>query len=126
VDEEAAAEAAGEERVAGWLAANPGAKAWDDDEGWRGTVPVDEERWIAAGPCPGPAELAEALEARAADVAEVRAIEQEFPGWLARRWSDGGWQAVRPFGPDDVPLHVTASDPSGLRKAIAAALVTAT
>jgi hypothetical protein len=125
VDEEAAAKAVGEERVAAWLAANPGAKAWDADDGWRGTVPVDGERWIAAGPCARPGELADALEARAADAAEVRAVEAEHPGWLARRWSDGAWQAVRPFGPDDVPLHVTVSDPSGLRKAIAAAAVIA-
>lgn len=111
----------GEERVAAWLAANPGGKAWQDDDGWRGTVPVDDERWIAAGPCGSPAELADALELRAADAAEVRAIEAGQPGWLARRWADGTWQAVRPFGADAVPLYVSASNPSGLREAIRAA-----
>lgn len=117
--------AAGEERLVAWLAANPGAKAWDDDDGWRGTVPVDGERWLAAGRHDNPNDLIEALEARAIDASEVRAIEAEHVGWLARRWSDGAWQAVRPLGDRRVPLHVTASDPAGLRNAIRAAAVTA-
>lgn len=124
--DEAAGQAAGEERVAAWLAANPGGKAWQDTEGqWRGTVPVDGERWIAAGPCETPGELAGALEARAADAAEVRAIEAEHPGRLARRWSDGTWQAVLPLGLDAVPPRVTAGGPAGLREAIRAGRETA-
>jgi hypothetical protein len=112
--------------LATWLSANPGAKAWDDDDGWRGTVPVDEDRWIAAGPCGTPGELADVLEARAIDAAEVRAIEAEHPGWLARRWSDGTWQAVLPLGEDAVPLHAKADDAAGLRTAIRAEEMAAT
>ena len=115
----------GEERLSTLLGRSPGVKAWEDDDGWRGTVPVDDERWIAAGSCDTPGDLAGALEARAAGAAEVRAIEAEHAGWLARRWADGTWQAVRPLGPDTVPPRVTASDPSALRKAIRAAAVTA-
>jgi hypothetical protein len=115
----------GEDRLATLLSRSPGVKAWEDDDGWRGTVPVDEEQWIAAGPCDTPDYLAGALEARAADAAEVRAIEAEHAGWLARRWADGTWQAVRPLGPDTVPTRVTASDPGTLRKAIRAAAVAA-
>jgi hypothetical protein len=103
----------GRERLSTLLGRSAGVKAWEDDDGWRGTVPVDKERWIAAGPCDTPGDLAGVLEARAADAAEVRAIEAEHAGWLARRWADGTWQAVRPL------------DPAALRKAIRAAEVTA-
>jgi len=115
----------GAERVEAWLEANPGGKAREDDDGWRGTVPVDGERWLLADPCAGPGDLADALDLRVGDAAAVRVIEAEHPGWLARRWSDGTWGAVYPLGPDAVSLHVIADGAAGLREPIRAKAVTA-
>jgi hypothetical protein len=112
----------GEARVAAWLAANPGGKAWQDRDGrWRGTCPVDEVRALSSAPCATPEELAGMLAGLAAACAEVRLIEAGHPGWLARRWPDGTWRAVLAPRPDEVPVSVQAPDARGLRAAIRAA-----
>lgn len=116
------ARADGEDAVAAWLEANPGAQAWQDRDGsWRGAFPVDEVRLLQSGRCGSPEELAVALLVLEAACAEVRLIEAEHPGWLARRWADGTWRGTRPHGENDVPESVSAPDARGLREAIRAA-----
>lgn len=109
----------GEARVAAWLRANPGGQAWQHEDGsWHGSCPVNGLRSLTAPFCATAEELAGVLEALPAACAEVRLVEAEFPGWVARLWSDGIWRAVRPFGRHDVPLGVSALDTAGLRDAI--------
>jgi hypothetical protein len=125
-----ATDANGENQIAAWLMANPGAKAWRHSDGkWHASCPGDGVRHLSALA----SETAEVLAARlgglAAACAEVRLIEAEFPGWLARRWSDGTWRAIRPLGPHEVPVGVSAPDVDGLRgkiRLVEAALAGAT
>jgi hypothetical protein len=121
MDEAAPAAAAtdGEDRIAAWLAANPGAKAWQYGDGkWHASCPIDSVRHLSAAASDTEEVLAARLPALAAACAEVRLIEAEFPGWLARRWSDGTWRAIRPLGPHEVPVGVWAPDTDGLRAKI--------
>lgn len=112
------AAAGGEARIAEFLAANPGAKAWQDASSglWLGTVPVDDVRWLSTRAVASPAALADALEELTGAVAQVLAIEAEFPGWTVRRWVDGRWTAVQGEG-EGAPA-ARAADPDGLRAEI--------
>jgi hypothetical protein len=104
------------ERIAAWLSANPGAKAWQHGDGkWHASCPVDGVRHLSAPASETEEVLAARLDGLAAACAEVRLIEAEFPGWLARRWSDGTWRAIRPLGPHEIPVGVSAPDADELR-----------
>jgi len=108
--------------LAGWLAGNPGGKAYQHpvDGTWRGSVPVDGERALSAPACDTLGELAEELALLPAAAAQVRLIEAEFAGWMARRWPDGTWRAYLPNRDPDKPPATTAkaASPDGLRDAI--------
>lgn len=109
----------GEERIAAWLTANPGGKAWQHEDGsWRGTCPVAGDRSLTAPYCTSAEELAGVLERLPAACAEIRLIEAEFPGWRAQLWSDGIWRAVRSFGRHEVPVGASGTGPAELRDAI--------
>jgi len=112
----------GEDLLAAWLQDNPGGKAWEDRDGcWHGAVPVDTVRSLHTGPCVSPSALLAVLTIVMSAAAEVRLIEKEHPGWLARRWSDGRWSAGFPRGEDE-PLYATAPDGPSLRAAIRRAM----
>ena len=121
-DDAVQAAADGEEQLTAWLDADPAARAWQDRDGtWSGTYPVNEVRFLSTGRHATPRELAAVLEVLVTACAEVLLIEAEHPGWLARRWPDGTWRAVKSRGYEKAPLAASAADAEGLRAAIRAA-----